>query len=139
MVYKLLCLHPQAAYISNYVRRAPWLPELAVLNRLARVAHERRRVAWFGHDNNAYVYGRPRSLSDWAFPSPVEGEPVFRHCGFVEYHDEMPLPPAERAHRLRGSLRRITAADGGDHFVNKRIANNRRIPSSSRCSRTHGS
>lgn len=128
LLYKLLCLHPDAAYMSNYVRRVPALPELAVLNRLARRLPDRRHAAWFGGDGNAYVYGRRRSRLDWAFPGPVEGEPVFRHCGLVEYDDETPLPPAEQARRLRATFDRLLRAGGGRQVVNKRIANNRRIP-----------
>src|SRR6266542_3077460 len=68
LLYKLLCLHPRAAWISNWGRRAPGQPALAMLNRLAPRLPATRRRAWFGADGgNAYVYGRPRPLVE-AFP-----------------------------------------------------------------------
>jgi len=82
LLYKLLCLHPRAAWISNWGRRAPGQPALAMLNRLAPRLPATRRRAWFGADGgNAYVYGRPRPLVERLFPMPVEGEPVYRRCG----------------------------------------------------------
>ena len=33
LLYKLLCLHPDAAYISNWMRTAPAVPALALANR----------------------------------------------------------------------------------------------------------
>jgi|SRR5215218_10657530 len=34
LLYKLLCLHPDVAYISNWMRIAPGVPALALVNRL---------------------------------------------------------------------------------------------------------
>ena len=77
LLYKLLCLHPDTAWISNWYRRAPGAPVVALLNRLGpRLPATRRRV-WFGADaGNAYVYGGRRPLADRLFPMPVEGEPI---------------------------------------------------------------
>src|SRR5688572_23205538 len=48
LLYKALCLHPDVAYISNWTRKAPAAPVLAVLNRLPPYAPATRRAVWFG-------------------------------------------------------------------------------------------
>lgn len=127
LVYKALCLHPDAVWISNWVRRAPALPELAVLARVGKRMPARRRATWFGRDGtNAYVYGRRRRVVDRLFPMPVEGEPVFARCGLAARPGQPPDP--ERDERLRRTFRRLAAAAGGTTVVSKRIAHNVRIP-----------
>jgi omega-hydroxy-beta-dihydromenaquinone-9 sulfotransferase len=128
LLYRALCLHPEAGYISNYVRRAPWLPELAALNRVARSRTTARRQAWFGADSNAYVYNRSRTVQERLFPAPVEGETLFAACGITQYPGQTGRPRAEQVARLRSSLPRLLRAGGGSVLVNKRIANNRRVP-----------
>ncbi len=144
LLYKQLCLHPEAAWISNWARRAPGLPALALLNRLAPRLPGARRRTWFGVDAaNAYVYGRRRQLAERLFPMPVEGEPIYRRCGAPldpgtataaasPMAAEAPMAPeamaAEAAERLRAGLRAIGRWSGGRVLVSKRIANNRRIP-----------
>lgn len=127
VLYKMLCLHPDAAYISNWVRLAPAVPHLAFLNRLASALPEARQRAWF-EDGNAYVYNSRRSLVRRLFPMPVEGEPVFARSGL----SEMPGGVAAGRHAdlagLRDSLRTVRRAAGGAVLVNKRIANILRIP-----------
>jgi len=123
LVYKALCLHPEASYISNWVRRAPGVPQLAVLNRVAALFPERRVLAWFGGGDNAYVYGRRRPLWERAFPMPVEGEPLYARAGIGEDSKN-----GADLDRLRGSFTAVRRANGGATFVNKRVANNRRIP-----------
>ncbi|MBV9042289.1 MAG: sulfotransferase [Acidimicrobiia bacterium] len=122
LLYKTLCLHPDASYISNWVRRAPALPQLAVLNRAATHLPEARLRVWFGGGDNAYVYGRRRPVWERAFPMPVEGEPLYARAGIGETngHD------ADLA-RLRSSFKAVRRAGGGRTFVNKRVANNHRI------------
>jgi hypothetical protein len=129
LLYKLLCLHPEAAYISNYVARFPALPWLAVLNRVAGVSAERRRRVWFGAEgSNAYVYGGRRSLLDRAFPMPVEGEPVFHRAGVPATSMPAPARADATARRVAGAVRAVRRASGGAVFVNKRIANIYRTP-----------
>lgn len=129
LLYKLLCLHPDAAFVSNYVARLPGVPWLAGLNRLARRMPATQRRVWFGSGAaNAYVYGRPRALADRLFPMPVEGEPLFRRAGF-----EPPTPGTGQGTdtveaRLRRQIRTLRSATGASIFVNKRIANVYRIP-----------
>ena len=126
LVYKLLCLHPDAAWLSNYVRRAPSLGWLAALNRLAPLRPERRRAVWFGAGGaDAYVYGRARSAAERAFPQPVEGEPVFAHHGISDDPGLGAAPGA--AAGLARTFEQVRRASGGRVLVNKRIANNGRV------------
>ncbi len=120
LLYKVLCLHPETAFISNWVARFPERPWLAALNRLARRFPGEARRVWFAGGGNAYVYGRRRTLRERLFPMPVEGEPVFARCG-------VPDGPAPGS-ALRRAVARICRFAGGSVFVNKRVANNRRIP-----------
>ena len=126
LLYKLLCLHPEAAWISNWSRRAPAMPALATLNRLAPRFPATRRAVWFGSDAaNAYVYGRRRALRERLFPMPVEGEPVYRRCGVGR--DPGTPDPAQIA-RLRRAFAGLGRWGGGTVLISKRIANNQRIP-----------
>jgi hypothetical protein len=126
LLYKLLCLHPRAAWISNWGRRAPGQPALAALNRLARRLPATRRRAWFGADGaNAYVYGHARPLVERLFPSPVEGEPVYRRCGVGSGAAGV---PDRQIAELRRSFAAIQQWSGGDLLISKRIHNNLRIP-----------
>ncbi len=128
LLYKQLCLHPEAAWISNWARRAPGLPALAVLNRLAPRLPDARRRTWFGADAaNAYVYAHPRRLAERLFPMPVEGEPVYRHCGVPQDPSAVP-ETAATAGRLRAAFAATGRWSGGRVLVSKRIANNLRIP-----------
>ncbi|WP_210440867.1 sulfotransferase family protein [Nocardioides xinjiangensis] len=128
LLYKALCLHPDVAYLSNWVRRFPALPALGVLNRIPPILPTMRREAWFGDGTNAYVYGSPRSAVRRAFPAPVEGEPVFTRCGI----DAVPggcLPGSTPdLDRLRRTFHVVSTAAGGRVLISKRIAHNLRIP-----------
>jgi Sulfotransferase family len=128
LLYKLLCLHPKAGWISNWSRRAPGVAAVAGLNRVASRFPATRRSVWFGSDAaNAYVYGRRRSLGERLYPMPVEGEPVYRHCGIGEGlaggH-----PEDDQAACLRRVFAGLRRWSGGDVLISKRIANNQRIP-----------
>ena len=128
LLYKCLCLHPDAAYISNWVRRYPGHPGLAVLNRLPVRCPSAQRRVWFGGGDNAYVYGSPRRALDRMFPMPVEGEPLFNHCGVPAPRLEATAADPPDVVALRQTVQAINRAGGGRVFVNKRIANNWRIP-----------
>lgn len=129
LVYKLLCLHPDTAWISNWVRKFPALPQLAALNAVPKMLPGMRQRAWFGEDSNAYVYGSRRRLGERLFPAPAEGEPVFRRAGLgeEEISDPCYVDPhtAEELRRAFATIRRFSS---GDCLVSKRVANNRRIP-----------
>lgn len=128
LVYKALSLHPAVTYISNWVRRYPGIPQLAVLNRVARLVPRLQRTVWFGKGSNAYVYGSPRSWLARVFPMPVEGEPLYSLCGIPE-HPGLSRVVAESTQQaaLRSSFAAIQRYAGGQRVVSKRIANNYRI------------
>jgi hypothetical protein len=135
LLYKSLCLHPEAAWISNWVGHYPGHPGLAALNHAARWLPGRRRRVWFGAGgDNAYVYGRPRPALERVFPMPMEGERVFNHCGIAPPTpdgDPTANDPVRRAAaiaRLRATFATVVRWSGGRVLVCKRIANNQRIP-----------
>lgn len=126
LVYKALCLHPRAAWFSQYSRRLPSLAPVAVLNRFAASRPALRDRAWFGRDrSNAYVYGRRRRLAERAWPMPVEAEPVYRSCGIPE--GELDRAADDQRAALRRRFEGLRRWSGGDVVVAKRVANNRRI------------
>ena len=102
----------------------PGVPSLNLTNRVARHTPSARRRVWFGTDSNAYVYARSRSLRERLYPMPVEGETVFARCGVK---DGSAVPEAEQVRALRRAVMGAVQWGGGTHFINKRIANNRRI------------
>lgn len=127
LLYKTLCLHPQAAWISNWVRRYPRFPQLSALNRLCRRLDAQQRRVWFGSSgSNAYVYSNRRSAAERLFPMPVEGETLFVRCGFPD--NEAYTPGPAQLDAVRAAFASIRRFGGGRRVVCKRIANNRRIP-----------
>lgn len=132
LLYKAVCMHPQAAWISNWVRTYPAATALAAANRIPRRFPEMQRGVWFGVDSNAYVYGRRRSVWERAFPMPVEGEPIFERAeasvdNAADGAGESGIARAGQVRFLRTKLRSIRRFAGASTFVNKRIGNNRRI------------
>ena len=127
LVYKALCLHPDASFISQWVQKYPRFTPLAVLDRPARLSARLQRRSWFP-SGNAYAYGRRRSLAERVYPAPAEGETVFAQAGVpVALVEERPSPSRE-IDRLRRAFRSIRRWSGGSVLVVKRIANNRRVP-----------
>lgn len=120
-LYKLLCLHPDSAWVSNWLRRAPHLPVLASVNRFAPRARGFRGRAWFRDDED-----RERSLVERLFPRPVEGEPLFATYDIPESSDA--TDPTRRQTSLRRAVAEIVRFAGGRVFVSKRTAHNRRLP-----------
>lgn len=127
LVFKALCLHPDASFVSQWVQRFPRLRFLAVLDRVGRWSRRLQQRAWFP-SGNAYAYGRDRSLAERLYPAPAEGEPVFAAAGIpvALVQDRPEVGPEIR--RLRRSFRSIRRWSGGRVLVVKRIANNRRVP-----------
>jgi hypothetical protein len=128
LLYKALCLHPDIAYISNWVARFPRIPRVAALNRAARLMPATAQRVWFGSDSNAYVYGERRPLRDRLFPMPVEGEPVYGRCGIRKPGAGDVVAAEDPERRLRAMMHTIRRSAGGRVLVSKRIANNLRIP-----------
>jgi Sulfotransferase family len=133
LLYKVLCMHPAAAWVSNWVRSAPQATALAAFNRIpGRFPGLQRRV-WFGDGSNAYVYGRRRAAWERAFPMPVEGEPIFEAIGTSDVglrpDPEGAAVLEQHLSSLRARLESIRRFSGGSVFINKRIGNNRRIGS----------
>jgi len=124
LLYKCLCLHPDAAWVSNWVRRYPAAPRLGVLNRLPARFPKARTAVWFGGGGNAYVYGTPRRLAERVFPMPVEGEPFFNRHGVAPPGGDDTDGPST----LAAAVASVTRASGGRVFVSKRIAHNWRVP-----------
>lgn len=124
LLYKLLCLHPGVAYISNYENRYGWFPgglaPRAVADRIDAKLH-----AWFNRGGNAYFVNRPwiKKLC----PTPNEGESVFRDCGVPLSPRPDELPDAATTARLRRRFEQMRRRAGADVFLSKRTANNRRI------------
>jgi hypothetical protein len=127
LLYKGLCLHPDAAFFNNYLRRLPRHPSVSVTNRFARMTPGLRSRVWFSGGSNAYVYTRSRSLRDRLYPMPVEGEPVYAACGIPDSVSSDTVS-MNAARELRRSVAGTMRWGGGTHFINKRIANVRRIP-----------
>jgi Sulfotransferase family len=127
LLYKGLCLHPDAAYFNNYLRRLPRHPSVTVANHIARLTPEHRRRVWFSGGSNAYVYSGARKLRDRLYPMPVEGEPVYAACGIPDSVSSGTVS-MNAARELRRAVSGTMRWGGGTHFINKRIANVRRIP-----------
>jgi len=125
LLYKVLCLHPEVAYISNWRSRFGW-SGLAALNRTARRMPARARRAWFGA-GDAYAYGRRRASWERLFPAPVEGEPVYTRAG-VARPGGPPPASVDAIVALPAAFDTIRSLAGGSCLVSKRIANNLRIP-----------
>jgi omega-hydroxy-beta-dihydromenaquinone-9 sulfotransferase len=128
LIYKTLCMHPESAWISNWLARVPTASSAAVLNRLTVQAPNTRRRVWFGADgSNAYVYGARRAVRDRLFPMPHEGEPVYAAAGIPQFGRLEGIAAEAAAARLREAVDAVRRASAAPVFVNKRIANNRRV------------
>lgn len=124
LLYKLLCLHPDVAYISNFENRLRWLPGGLAARAMARRGAA-KLGAWFDDGGNAYFVRRP-----WLkrlVPTPHEGEKMFSACGVPLFPDAEATPDAATTRRLRRRFGRLRRRAGARVFVSKRTANNRRI------------
>lgn len=130
LLYKVMALHPETTWLSNWIQHFPDAPQLAALNRCARAFPERRSPVWFGRDGrNAYVYGSRRPLRDRLFPMPAEAETFYARRGFPQkLQPTEPLSGGRDARRLQQGFDTIARWDGHRTVLTKRIANNRRIP-----------
>ena len=124
LLQKLLCLHPQIAYISNYENRFAWFPDGlaggAIATRLPA-----KLGAWFDQGGNAYFVGRPWFKK--IFPTPHEGESVFESCGVPLFPAADYVPDTATSACLRRRFEQIRTRAHAAVFLSKRTANNRRI------------
>ena len=124
LLYKLLCLHPDVAYISNYDTRLPaglsgWA------TRCFSADAESKRSAWFNSAGNAYVVNRP--LLKRLFPMPVEGEQLYERCD-IPLHPAADYAPDEKTiNCMRKQFATLCRRKNARLLVSKRTANNRRI------------
>lgn len=124
LLYRILCLHPRAAWPNAYVGHVPSTPRLAALNRLARRTPDVRRTVWFGPGwDQVYPHRAGLSPRQRAFPQPVEGERFFARRGVVPGVEEV----GPRQQRLRRDVERLVRASGATMLVSKSTAHNRRI------------
>jgi Sulfotransferase family len=125
LLYKLLCLHPDVAYISNYDIRFPWLPAKLISLLSARSGDAKVR-AWFKSGGNAYIVSRP-----WLkkfVPTPVEGEDVFARSGVPLFPSPGYEPDPHSGRELQTRFERMRTSRKAQIIVSKRTANNRRLP-----------
>lgn len=127
LLYRALCLHREAAWISNWVARHPGVPELAALNVVPRSLPRARHEVWFSGGDNAYVYGHRRAWWRRALPQPVEGERLFHHLGLEAEPAGQARVDDDHVAQLRAVLSRVRRFSGGTVLINKRITNNRRV------------
>ena len=124
LLYKLLCLHPQVGYISNYENRLSWFPDGLAARAVAGQV-DAKLHAWFNRGGNAYFVNRP-----WLkklFPTPHEGESVYRACQVPLFPERDDLPDAYTADCLRRRFARFRRWSGARLLLSKRTANNRRV------------
>ena len=126
LLYKLLALHRDVGYLSNYQQRFPRVPATAVMHRLVRDRHAVKLEAWFQADGGAYFQGRRQRLQAMV-PTPFEGEGVYAACGIPRWPARGVRPDSDACRRLRETLRRIQRWAGAQVVVTKRTANNRRV------------
>jgi hypothetical protein len=125
LLYKVLSLHRDAAFVSNFDTR-PFARFLAwpALG-LSRSKPELRRWAWFSREGQAYL--NRRSPLKRIVPVPVEGEELYASCGVTR--DEYADAGDEATHEaLRATFGAVQKRHRGKVVLLKRTANNRRIP-----------
>lgn len=125
LLYKILSLHRDAAFISNFdTRRAARLFARPALW-ASKLDSRTRRSTWFSAEGQAYLLHR--SLLNRLVPVPVEGESLYRACGVTldEYTHSV---DAETRNALRKTFAAVQKRHRGKVLLLKRTANNRRIP-----------
>jgi hypothetical protein len=125
LLYKLLCLHPQIAWFSNYVNRFPFIPWVSAVNSFSNLSIKLTKKVWFSKESNAY-FSR-KNLFRKLFPTPVEGESVFSLCEIPALSQEDWEMRQDQSEKLKWIFKNILVVQGGRKLVNKRTANNRRI------------
>lgn len=125
LLYKVLCLHPDIAYISNYHNRMPWL-RADLLSRVLLRDPTACLSAWFRDSGNAYFVDRPWTKK--FFPTPVEGEALLGKCGLPLFPSRDEILSNKTIANLRRAFSLIQHGAHAKTVVCKRTANNRRVP-----------
>lgn len=126
LLYKILSMHRDVAYVSNYVQKVPSVPSLAFANRLLHRLPSIKRRTWFLEEGGAYMNSK-RIRVHAVVPTPFEGEAIYRHCGVPLTPVAGAVPGLEVVTRLRSAFAVMLGAAGGDTLLTKRTANNRRV------------
>lgn len=125
LLQKVLALHPEIGSTTNYHRHLPdWLS--GVLLRSIRRFPKLKKSMWFKEGGNAYFIDRPWIIR--IFPAPVEDEGMYRACGMPIASNEGCQLSAEVLTCLRRRFERMGRFMGAKVFIDKRIANIRRLP-----------
>jgi hypothetical protein len=125
LLYKILSLHKDAAFVSNFDTHASATLLARPALQLSRMSRNLRRRAWFSPEGQAYL--RSRSMLKRLVPAPVEGEELYSSCGITldEYLDA----GERKTHQaLRNTFAGVQKRHRGSVVLLKRTANNRRIP-----------
>lgn len=124
LLYKLLCLHPDVAFISNFENRWASFPS-GLANRFVAHRIDAKRAAWFRQGGNAYFIDRPWMKK--VMPTPNEGESIFQRCGLPLTPPTGYVPAAATVRGLQQKFERIRRGSRATVILSKRTANNRRI------------
>lgn len=126
LLYKILSLHPDVSFISNYNNVLPrWVPS-SLLSRFVSNYPSLKKWTWFNEQGNAYYVGR--SWLKKFIPTPVEGEKIYQRCGVPPFPVAGERLSINAAKCLRRLFESIAIQANAKVVVSKRIANNRRIP-----------
>lgn len=125
LLYKLISLHPEVSFISQFDRSLPaWLPS-QFAGRFLRPFPSLKRIFWFKDEGNAYFIDRP--LVKKIIPSPVEAERIYTECGLSVYPDEEVKDLEQTKKCMMARFTRMQRHGGGRVIVSKRTSNNQRI------------
>lgn len=122
LLYKLLCLHPQIAFICRLENNLPWLP-VVLTGRLRLHRYSSKLRYWFRERDNGF--GSRRVLARQL--RPVAGDRVFAHCGLVD-GAAWQHPPERVVTKLRKRFSGLQKSAGASLVVSNCGANEARIP-----------
>lgn len=126
LLHKLLALHRDVGYLSNYQQRFPRVPALASLQRVLRDRHTLKLATWFQPDGGAYFQGA-RARLHALVPAPIECESIYATCGVPLMSAPGTLPDEAACARLRQAFAAVQRWAGARIVITKRTANNRRV------------
>lgn len=125
LLYKLLSLHRDAAFVSNFDTHVGTRLFTRAALRASNLDQRIRRWAWFSTEGQAYQFDR--ELLKRFVPVPVEGETLYSSCGLTLNEYTQPADAATR-NALRSTFAAVQMRHRGKVLLLKRTANNRRIP-----------